>query len=216
MDDPHLLGFHGEHLNQVSSTELLVGDPPLNHKRQLVPHVYGQRNEQPNFIDSPHVTDVPIGADNYQRCPSKDAENFYSLSKEAHQELWPGILRLAIPNGANLPKSYVEAKVIGKLGVGYVKVDACLNHCQLLWKDKGDDDTCSICGAFEMEKSSGTINSNGGGGERCLCQGFTISSIKAELELKHMILMKMKLLLCMLVYFGQSATFQHVFLVILN
>lgn len=58
------------------------------------------------------------------------------------------ILQLAIPNGQNLPGTFVEArKIIGKLGLNYHKIHVCPNNCQLYRKDKENDDFCSKCGA---------------------------------------------------------------------
>jgi hypothetical protein len=58
------------------------------------------------------------------------------------------ILKLAIPNGQNLPETFAEAqKIIGKLGLNYQKIHAYPNNCQLYHKDKEHDDFCSKCGA---------------------------------------------------------------------
>lgn len=57
------------------------------------------------------------------------------------------ILQQAIPNGKNLPGTFAEAKkIIGKLGLNYVKIHVCPNNCQLYRKAKANDDFCSKCG----------------------------------------------------------------------
>lgn len=41
-----------------------------------------------------------------------------------------GVLLIVIPKSANLPKTFAKAKqVIDKLGLSYVKIDACPHHC---------------------------------------------------------------------------------------
>ena len=58
------------------------------------------------------------------------------------------ILHMAIPNGKELPQNFYEAKkIVSKFGLGYEKIHACPNNCQLFWKDKADDDFCSTCKA---------------------------------------------------------------------
>ncbi|XP_052159498.1 uncharacterized protein LOC127777020 [Oryza glaberrima] len=57
------------------------------------------------------------------------------------------ILQQAIPNGKSLLGTFVEArKIIGKLGLNYVKIHVCAKNCQLYRKDKANDDFCSKCG----------------------------------------------------------------------
>jgi hypothetical protein len=47
------------------------------------------------------------------------------------------VLRMAIPDGKELPKNFYEAKkLISKFGLGYENIDACPNNCQLYWKEK--------------------------------------------------------------------------------
>jgi hypothetical protein len=58
------------------------------------------------------------------------------------------ILHMAIPNGKELPQNFYESKkIVSKFGLGYEKIHACPKNCQLFWKDKADDDFCSICKA---------------------------------------------------------------------
>ncbi|XP_012846989.1 PREDICTED: uncharacterized protein LOC105966967 [Erythranthe guttata] len=46
----------------------------------------------------------------------------------------------------NIPdSSYEVKKLIGKLGCGYVKIDACENDCMLFWKNDKDLDKCKVC-----------------------------------------------------------------------
>jgi hypothetical protein len=53
-----------------------------------------------------------------------------------------------ILNGKELPKNFYEAmKLISKFGLGYENIDVCPNSCQLYWKEKKDDDFCTVCKA---------------------------------------------------------------------
>ncbi|KAL2926325.1 Protein translocase subunit SecA [Bienertia sinuspersici] len=181
--------FHRESVDQVptsTSTEPTVEKETLTHMdmRQLVHDAFGHNDDDPYIGDN---MDESIPG------PNKEAQSFYSLLKDAEQELWPGceltllsllmllfhikstnkwtnksfndllhILIRAIPHGANLPKSFAEAKkVIEKLGLGYVKIHACPNHCQLFWKDKVNDDTCSVCGASRWKSGKEQSTSMG-------------------------------------------------------
>lgn len=57
-------------------------------------------------------------------------------------------LRMAIPNGNELPQNFYEAKkIVSKFGLDYKTIHACPNNCQLFWKDTENDDFCSICKA---------------------------------------------------------------------
>ncbi|XP_012851820.1 PREDICTED: uncharacterized protein LOC105971513 [Erythranthe guttata] len=56
--------------------------------------------------------------------------------------------------GLNIPDSFYEVKkLIGKLGCGYVKIDACENDCMLFWKDDIDLDSCRVCNASRWKTS---------------------------------------------------------------
>jgi len=64
------------------------------------------------------------------------------------------ILRLAIPNGHRLPRTFVEArKIVGKLGLNYQKIHACPKNCQLYRKDKSNDDFCLKCGTSRWKNT---------------------------------------------------------------
>ncbi|XP_074297118.1 uncharacterized protein LOC141627797 [Silene latifolia] len=137
--------FHGEQLEDTSVDEPMVTNPPLTHMQQLVHDAYGQRNEESGFNDSPPVINM-----------STNKWSNKSISKLLE------ILRLAIPNGEHLPKSFAEAKkVISKLGLDYIKIDACPKHCQLYWKEKIGDDTCSTCGTSRWKRVREQLTSTG-------------------------------------------------------
>ncbi|XP_060168937.1 uncharacterized protein LOC132599669 [Lycium barbarum] len=76
-------------------------------------------------------------------------ESFTMLLKMLEEEL--------LPDGANLPNSYYEAKkVIRDLGFSYHKIDAYVNDCMLYWKEDNLLDSCKVCGAsrWKIEKPS--------------------------------------------------------------
>ena len=57
-----------------------------------------------------------------------------------------------------MPKSYYEAKkLIRDLGLYYKKIDACVNHCMLFWKEDEELDNYKVCDAFrwKLDKRSG-------------------------------------------------------------
>lgn len=57
-------------------------------------------------------------------------------------------LKFLLPKGNVLPKSHYETKkIVAALNLGYEKIHACPNDCMLFWKDKKDDDVCSVCGS---------------------------------------------------------------------
>ncbi|KAM3202853.1 hypothetical protein P3L10_030478 [Capsicum annuum] len=67
-------------------------------------------------------------------------ESFTMLLKMLKEEL--------LPDGANLPNSYYEAKkMIRELGLSYNKIDAYTNDCMLYWKEDSLLDSCKISGA---------------------------------------------------------------------
>ncbi|XP_049345089.1 uncharacterized protein LOC125809514 [Solanum verrucosum] len=52
------------------------------------------------------------------------------------------MLKELLPDGANLPNSYYEAKkIIKELGLSYNKIDACTNDCMLYWKEDSQLDS---------------------------------------------------------------------------
>ncbi|OIT36949.1 hypothetical protein A4A49_53602, partial [Nicotiana attenuata] len=84
-------------------------------------------------------------------------ESFTMLLKMLKDEL--------LPDGANVPNSYYEAKkVIRDLGLSYHKIDACINDCMLNWKDDNLLDSCKVCGAsrWKTDKHSGEEKNKNG------------------------------------------------------
>ncbi|XP_059292571.1 uncharacterized protein LOC132046040, partial [Lycium ferocissimum] len=84
-------------------------------------------------------------------------ESFTMLLKMLKEEL--------LPDGADLPNSYYEAKkVIRDLGLSYHKIDACVNDCMLYWKEDNLLDSCKVCGAsrWKIEKHSGEAKNRKG------------------------------------------------------
>jgi hypothetical protein len=73
-------------------------------------------------------------------------------SNKSFNDLLP-VLQKLIPNGKNLPSTFCEAKkIVGKLGLSYVRIHACENNCQLYRKEKASDDFCSKCGVSRWKK----------------------------------------------------------------
>ncbi|XP_049381430.1 uncharacterized protein LOC125846002 [Solanum stenotomum] len=89
--------------------------------------------------------------------PNVEAKFFFSLLKDFEQPLYQNskasklstlikllhIKKELLPDGANLPSSYYEAKkIIKELGLSYDKIDACTNDCMLYWKEDSLLDSC--------------------------------------------------------------------------
>ena len=56
------------------------------------------------------------------------------------------LIKSMLPRDEKLPENYYRAtKMINELGLGYVKIDACLNHCMLYYKTDVDKSTYFIC-----------------------------------------------------------------------
>ncbi|XP_020088912.1 uncharacterized protein LOC109710609 [Ananas comosus] len=74
------------------------------------------------------------------------------------------LLKLLIdvfPEGAKLPSSFNEAKkIIEGLGMKYNKIHACPNDCMLFWKEKENDDFCSICGTSRWKYDENSTHNN--------------------------------------------------------
>ncbi|KAH9697062.1 hypothetical protein KPL71_023450 [Citrus sinensis] len=71
------------------------------------------------------------------------------------------LIKEALPEGETLPKSFYHAKkIIGGLGLGYKKIDACPNDCMLYWKENEYDSSCSICGASRWKLTSDDLGYN--------------------------------------------------------
>ncbi|CAL1399254.1 unnamed protein product [Linum trigynum] len=68
------------------------------------------------------------------------------LSNKAFNDLL-STLRETLPEGQKLPKSSYEIKkLIGKLGLGYEKIDVCPNNCMLFWRENIKERECLQCG----------------------------------------------------------------------
>ncbi|KAL2899194.1 hypothetical protein RDABS01_024276 [Bienertia sinuspersici] len=168
--------FHGEVVDEISFEPMVENETKgETNLRQLVHDTYGQRDDNLNL--SENMDEGTRGPNKeaqnfYSLLNDADQElwpgceltklSFLVLlfhikstnkwSNKSFDDLL-GALLLAIPGSANLPKSFQEAKkVIEKLGLGYVKMHSCTNHCQLYWKDKANDDTCSKCGASRWKR----------------------------------------------------------------
>ncbi|XP_030963614.1 uncharacterized protein LOC115984741 [Quercus lobata] len=108
--------------------------------------------------DNNNSSEQPEEVPNVQQSrqgPNQDAQRFYSLLKDADQHLYEGcknfsklsaiILKDMLPLDAKLPKDTYEAKkIIKDLGLGYEKIDACINDCMLFWKENANDEECKV------------------------------------------------------------------------
>lgn len=65
------------------------------------------------------------------------------------------LLKEAFPEGETLPNSFYQAKkLIGKLGLGYEKIDICPNKCMIYWKESAGLISCKHCGVSSWKKNN--------------------------------------------------------------
>ncbi|WMV40936.1 hypothetical protein MTR67_034321 [Solanum verrucosum] len=102
-------------------------------------------------------------------------ESFTMLLKMLKEEL--------LPNGADLPNSYYEAKkIIRDLGLSYNKIDACTNDCMLYWKDDSLLDSCKICGASRWKMNKHTRETRNKKGKKIASKSLRYFPLKARLQ----------------------------------
>lgn len=66
------------------------------------------------------------------------------------------LLRLAFPDGANLPRSYHHAKKrLCEMGLGYHQIHACRYDCVLFWKEYEKFEHCPMCGESRYKVDNG-------------------------------------------------------------
>ncbi|KAH0781568.1 hypothetical protein KY290_001166 [Solanum tuberosum] len=79
-----------------------------------------------------------------------------------------------LPDGANLPNSYYEAKkIIQELRLSYNKIDACTNDCMLYWKEDSLLDSCKVCDASRWK-----INAHSGETKNKKCKKIALKSLR--------------------------------------
>ncbi|XP_071714474.1 uncharacterized protein [Rutidosis leptorrhynchoides] len=82
----------------------------------------------------------------HSKCVGKCNEKGFSMILD--------IMREAFPH-ASIPKSLYEVrKLIRELGLGYEKIDACLNDCMLYWKQNKDKIICDVCQTSRYKQSN--------------------------------------------------------------
>ncbi|XP_071729876.1 uncharacterized protein [Rutidosis leptorrhynchoides] len=73
----------------------------------------------------------------HSKCVGKCNEKGFSMILDTIREAFP---HASIPNSL-----YELRKVIRDLGLGYEKIDACLNDCMLYWKKNKEKIKCDVC-----------------------------------------------------------------------
>jgi len=70
----------------------------------------------------------------------------YNLSQACYNRIM-SIVISSLPESQRLPKDFYGAKkMVKKLGLGYEKIDVCMNNCMLFYKDTSGLPTCTVCG----------------------------------------------------------------------
>ncbi|KAL0286796.1 UNVERIFIED_CONTAM: hypothetical protein Sangu_2719300 [Sesamum angustifolium] len=117
---------HGESLNRRNdaSGSSMAFDEEGSHYRTMVMDVVGF-----GLIQNPMCDEQP---------PHPEAQQFFDLLKDADEPLWD--------EGEKLPDNlYKTKKQLAKLGLGYEKIDACLNNCILYYKENKDKQQHLVC-----------------------------------------------------------------------
>ena len=56
------------------------------------------------------------------------------------------LVKSMLPQSERLPADFYSAKkMVNDLGLGFMKIDACPNHCMLYYKEDADKTSCCIC-----------------------------------------------------------------------
>lgn len=178
-------GCHGETASYISANkDSQFHCPSLNHNmRQVVQDAFGYVDNGLHTNESGAAGSSKVGPDAetqeffellrdadqplWEGCELSKLSflvllfNIKSINKWSNKSLNDllAILQLALPNGSNIPRTFVEArKIIAKLGLRYDKIHVCPNNCQLYRNDKKDHDFCSKCGASRWKgKADNTI-----------------------------------------------------------
>jgi len=167
-------GCHGETASYISANKDSESQLPSlnNNMRQVVQEAFGYENNGHHTNDSDHESCSKAGPDAetqaffdllkdddqplWEGCELSKLSFLVLLFNVKSSNKWSNkslndllqILQLALPNGANIPRTFAEArKIIGKLGLRYEKSHVCPNNCQIYRKDKKDHDFCSKCEA---------------------------------------------------------------------
>jgi len=70
----------------------------------------------------------------------------FNVSQAFYDRLMSTIKSM-IPEDEKLPRNLYETKkMMTKLGLGYVKIDVCINNCMLYYKEHNHKMKCTICG----------------------------------------------------------------------
>jgi len=115
-------------------------------------------NEPPNaniqaFFDMLLAADSPLwaGCSNHSelsvavRMLSIKAD--YNMPEECFNTLLQ-LMREIVPPDNRVPLDFYRTKkLVSKLGLGYVKIDCCINGCMLYYKDDENETECKFCGS---------------------------------------------------------------------
>lgn len=73
-----------------------------------------------------------------------------------------GLLRKfksSFPSFANLPDNFYEMKkMVGNLGFGYEKIDACENDCMLFWRENEKLESCTVCKSSRWKQTEMVVS----------------------------------------------------------
>ena len=70
----------------------------------------------------------------------------FNMSERCYDRV-VSIVKNMLPDGEKFaPNFYKSKKKLAKLGLGYQKIDVCINSCMLYYKENADKMSCYVCG----------------------------------------------------------------------
>ncbi|KAL0340049.1 UNVERIFIED_CONTAM: hypothetical protein Sradi_4521700 [Sesamum radiatum] len=122
--------------------------------------------EAQKFFDLLKDADEPLwdGCKNHNKLSAMaqllNIKSEYNISEACYDRLM-SVIRTMLPEGEKLPNNLFKTKKqLAKLGLGYGKIDACVNNCMLYYKENKDKQQCLVCGhpRYKPRKSGARTN----------------------------------------------------------
>ncbi|XP_074560392.1 uncharacterized protein LOC141816527, partial [Curcuma longa] len=155
---------HGEPLKRTNNCERVHNNEEGSRYRNMVIDGIDQgfdwttiSNEQPpnydakKFFDLLKDADEPLwnGCKNHTKLSAMtqllNLKSEYNLPEACYDRLMSTIKSM-LPESNNLPSNlYKTKKQLSNLGLGYKKIDACVNNCILYYEEYKDYKECPIC-----------------------------------------------------------------------
>src|SRR5262249_19592059 len=124
------------------------------------------QQEEPNerakkFYKLLQDADEPLwsGCDNHTRLSAVsqllNLKSEFNLSEKCFDRMI-AMIKSMLPKDEKLPENYYRAKkMVHELGLGFMKIDVCPNHCLLYYKEDAEKTCCDICGHSRFKPRRG-------------------------------------------------------------